>query len=65
MKTYLLIFIISTHAGQQPVVQKLEQPDMASCQTQAKAATEQLRQHGCGMGCDPGYVVRTSCVTGN
>jgi hypothetical protein len=71
MKTFLLIWMISLHNGQQPTVQKLEQPDIPSCQAQAKAVHQQLDDHGCdkymrqgAIGCSPAYIVRTSCVTG-
>lgn len=70
MKTFLLIFMISAHDGQQPTVQKIEQPDMASCQTQAQSVKAQLdfKQSGTckqpGVFCGVPYIVRTSCVTG-
>jgi hypothetical protein len=67
MKVFLLILIVSTKAGQQPTTQQILQPDMATCQVQAKVVREELRSHGCDkvQFCDPGYTVHTSCVTGS
>jgi hypothetical protein len=74
MKTFLLIWVISLHDGQQPTVQKLEQPDMPSCQAQAKAVMAQLgfdstgHWLACGKqvsGCSAPYIARTSCLTGS
>jgi hypothetical protein len=62
--------MISMHDGQQPTVQKIEQPDMATCQAQAKSVQDQLsfKQTGAcrqpGALCTVPYIVRTSCVTG-
>lgn len=65
MKVFLLILVVSTKAGQQPTIQQILQPDMATCQMQVKVVREELRSHGCGkvQSCDPGYTVHTSCVT--
>jgi hypothetical protein len=70
MKTLLLIWMISLHDGQQPTVQKLEQPEMPSCEAEAKSVHRQLdfkfRPGECGpggLGCSPPYIVRTGCVT--
>lgn len=68
MKTFLLIFMISTHAGQQPTVQRIEQPSMAACQAQAKSTMDQLTfKLDCpaNASCSPPYIVRTSCVSGS
>jgi hypothetical protein len=68
MKIFLLILVVSTKAGQQPTMEQILQPDMATCQAQAKIVREELRQHGCDknpFNCDPGYTVHTSCVTGS
>jgi hypothetical protein len=67
MKVFLLILVVSTKAGQQPTMQQIQQPDMATCQSQAITVREQLRQHGCDgkQACDPGYTVHTSCITGS
>jgi len=68
MKIFLLILVVSNQAGQQPTIQKIEQPDMATCHVQAKTVREELRNHSCDkepFNCDPGYTVHTSCVTGS
>ena len=71
MKTFLLIYMISMHDGQQPTVQKIEQPDMPTCQAQAKSTLEQLsfKMHFTSSctpnNCSPPYLVRASCVTGS
>ena len=71
MKIFLLIFMISTRDGQQPTVQKIEQPDLPSCQVQAKTVLKELSYKmsaECkqpGVYCSPPYIVRTQCVTGS
>jgi uncharacterized protein YoaH (UPF0181 family) len=72
MKIYLIIYMISLHDQQQPTVERIEQLDMPSCQSQAKSVLEQLRfkfdAPQCrqpGAMCSPPYIVRTICVTGS
>jgi hypothetical protein len=69
VKVFLLIYMISLRDSQQPNVQKLEQPDMPSCQAQAKGVMKELSFKmtgdcaGPGAMCSPPYIVRTQCVT--
>jgi hypothetical protein len=71
MKTFLLIWLISTFAGQAPVLERVEEPDMATCQQQAQLIRHQLGVPGNDAALDhpqPGrplpYLVRTGCVVG-
>jgi len=67
MKVFLLIYVISTHAGVAPVAQRLEQPTIEVCQDQAKLVIQQM-PNGCERsraGCMPAFVVKTACVAGS
>lgn len=76
MKIFLLIFTISTHDGQQPTVEKIEQPSMAACLEQADKTMNYLNGIACpnqkgwvppeheAQICVVSYFVRTTCVTG-
>jgi hypothetical protein len=69
MKTFLLIFLISLRDGQSPVVEKIEQPNMQTCQQQEAAVAAQLTvKPNCpkeALSCTPPYIVHTACVTGS
>ena len=62
---YLLIYVISMQANQQPSVEKIHQPTIAACREEGKRVVEQLRHKGCDgvQFCTMPYIVRTACVT--
>jgi hypothetical protein len=68
LKTFLIIVVMQLH-GQQPAIQKIEQPDMPRCQAQARSVEKQMNS---GFGacngrsdCAPAQVTRATYVTGS
>lgn len=64
---YLLIYLISLQAGQQPTVEKIHQSTIAGCEAEGKRVVSQLRHPGCDgvKACTVPYIVRTACVVEN